>query len=338
MDALLSALRAIAEPTRLRLLVLCARGELTVSELAQILGQSQPRVSRHLKLLCEAGLLERFREGAWAFYRLAQRGHAAILADHLVALLPTGDAGLALDLDRLDGVKRSRAAAASEYFRANAGEWNRIRSMHVDEAEVERAVLGTIGERAVADYLDIGTGTGRLLELIGPRAKHALGVDLSREMLAVARANLERAGLVHCSVRQGDMYQLPLGSNGFDLVTIHQVLHYLEDPASAIAEAARVLAPGGRLVVIDFAPHTLEELREKHAHRRLGFRDAEVLDWFAGAALTPRKTTHLPGQPLTVSVWSADRAAATTTAKPALRAVTPPTTPPPTSPPHEAVR
>ena len=309
MDQLLAGLRAAAEPTRLRLLALCARAELTVTELTQILGQSQPRVSRHLQLLCEAGLLERFREGAWAFYRLAQRGAGAPLADHLVALLPTGDPGLALDLGRLDGVKRSRAAAAAEYFRDNAGEWNRIRSMHVDEAEVERALLAAVGERALDDHLDIGTGTGRLLELIGPRAKHALGVDLSREMLAVARANLERAGLTHCSVRQADMYQLPLGSGAFDLVTIHQVLHYLEDPASAIAEAARVLAPRGRLIVVDFAPHTLEDLRERHAHRRLGFRDTEVLGWFRAAGLDTRPPVHLPGQPLTVSLWSGDRAA-----------------------------
>jgi len=310
MDQLLAGLRAAAEPTRLRLLALCGRAELTVTELTQILGQSQPRVSRHLKLLCEAGLLERFREGAWVFYRLAQRRGAAPLAEHLVALLPAEDPGLALDLERLDGVKRVRAAAAAAYFRANAAEWNRIRAMHIDEAEVERAVLAALGERpAIGDYLDIGTGTGRLLELIGPRAQHGLGVDLSREMLTVARANLERAGLVHCSVRQADMYQLPLGAHGFDVVTIHQVLHYLEDPAAAIAEAARVLSPGGRLVIVDFAPHTLEDLRARHAHRRLGFRDAEVSEWCAAAGLTPRPTTHLPGQPLTVSVWSADRGA-----------------------------
>ncbi len=310
MDHLLAGLRAAAEPTRLRLLALCGRAELTVTELTQILGQSQPRVSRHLKLLCEAGLLERFREGAWAFYRLAQRGSAAPLAAHLVALLPADDPGLALDLERLEGVKRNRAAAAAEYFRDNAGEWNRIRSMHIDEAEVERAVLAALGEGPIGDYLDIGTGTGRLLELIGPRARHALGVDLSREMLAVARANLERAGLVHCSVRQADMYQLPLGSHAFDVITIHQVLHYLEDPATAIAEAARVLAPGGRLIVVDFAPHTLEDLRERHAHRRLGFREAEVLEWCAGAGLSARPAVHLPGQPLTVSVWAAERAGA----------------------------
>lgn len=308
MDLLLAGLRAAAEPTRLRLLALCARAELTVTELTQILGQSQPRVSRHLKLLCEAGLLERFREGAWAFYRLAQRGRAAPLASHLVALLPSDDPGLALDLERLETVKRARAAAASAYFRDNAGEWNRIRSMHVDEAEVERVVLDRIGAAPIEDYLDIGTGTGRLLELIGPRAARALGIDLSREMLTVARANLEHAGLRNCSVRQADMYQLPLGSGAFDLVTIHQVLHYLEDPGAAIAEAARVLKPGGRLIVVDFAPHALEDLRERHAHRRLGFRDAEVLDWVAAAGLQGVPTVHLPGEELTVSVWSATRA------------------------------
>jgi ArsR family transcriptional regulator len=325
MDQLLAGLRAAAEPTRLRLLALCGRAELTVTELTQILGQSQPRVSRHLKLLCEAGLLERFREGAWAFYRLAQRGSAAPLAANLVTLLPADDPGLALDLERLDGVKRGRAAAAQAYFRASAGEWNRIRSMHIDEAEVERAVLAALEDRAdgpgvgakIGDYLDIGTGTGRLLELIGPRARRGLGIDLSREMLAVARANLERAGLVHCSVRQADMYQLPLPSGGFDVVTIHQVLHYLEDPAAAIAEAARVLAPGGRLIAVDFAPHTLEDLRARHAHRRLGFRDAEVTEWCAAAGLGPRATVQLPGQPLTVAVWSADRAAENRQALPA---------------------
>src|SRR5258708_34456528 len=174
MDQLLAGLRAAAEPTRLRLLALCARAELTVTELTQLLGQSQPRVSRHLKLLCEAGLLERFREGAWAFYRLSERGRAAPLAAHLVALLPADDPGLALDLERLEGVKRARAAAAAAYFRDNAGEWSRIRSMHIDETEVERAVLDRLDGRQIDDYLHIGTATGRRVELNGPRVKHPL--------------------------------------------------------------------------------------------------------------------------------------------------------------------
>lgn len=307
MEVLLAGLRAAAEPTRLRLLALCARAELTVSELTQILGQSQPRVSRHLKLLCDAGLLDRFREGAWAFYRLAQRGRAAPLAAHLVAFIPGDDAGLALDLERLEAVKQARAAAASAYFRDNAAEWDRIRTLHVDDRQVERVLQQQLGDRKLEDYLDLGTGTGRLLELIAPRATRALGIDNSREMLAVARARLEAADLRNCSVRQADLYQLPLATGSFDLVTLHQVLHYLEDPAAAVAEAARVLRPGGRLLLVDFAPHAFEELRERHAHRRLGFRESEVSGWCADAGLTPLPTHHLPGQPLTVSIWCADR-------------------------------
>jgi ArsR family transcriptional regulator len=311
---LLAGLRAAAEPTRLRLLVLCSHAELTVSELTQILGQSQPRVSRHLKLMCDAGLLDRFREGTWAFFRLAQRGPGAALATRLLGLLPNDDPELTLDLQRLEGVKRARSEAAASYFRDNAAEWDRIRSLHIDDREVERVLSDRITGHQIEDYLDIGTGTGRLLELFGGQAQHAVGVDLSREMLAVARANLERAGLRHCSVRQADLYQLPLAGASFDVVTMHQVLHYLEDPAAAIAEAARVVRPGGLLVIVDFAPHQREELREQHAHRRLGFRESEVAGWCAQAGLTPDAATQLPGKDLTVTIWSANRAASDTTA------------------------
>ena len=307
LNEVLGGLRAAAEPTRLRLLVLCAQSELTVSELTQILGQSQPRVSRHLKLLCDAGLLDRFREGTWVFYRLAQRGGGAELAGRLLGLLPPGDPVLALDLERLDGVKRARSEAAAAYFRDNAAEWDRIRSLHVDDAEVERVLAERLAGRTFDDFLDIGTGTGRLLELFAPTAKHAVGIDLSREMLSVARANLERAGLRHVSVRQADLYQLPLPGASFDVVTMHQVLHYLEDPAAAVAEAARVVRPGGVLIIVDFAPHEREELRELHAHRRLGFRESEVAGWCGQAGLGRMQTTLLPGKTLTVAIWSAER-------------------------------
>src|SRR5580693_6522869 len=280
---LLAALRAVAEPTRLRLLVLCSRGELTVSELAQILGQSQPRVSRHLKLMCDAGLLDRFREGSWVFYRVSAASTASTLARHLVAACGEHDPTMVLDLQRLAAIKRQRAERASAYFSENAPRWDSIRSLYIDEREVEAALIEIIGAVQPRDLLDIGTGTGRILEILGPRVGQALGIDMSREMLAVARVNLERAGAVNGTVRLGDMYQLPLPDASFDAVVIHQVLHYADRPAAAIAEAARVLRPGGVLVVIDFAPHPLEYLREEHAHLRLGFGDAEVAEWCRAA-------------------------------------------------------
>src|ERR1700746_3612899 len=299
MEHLLAALRAVAEPTRLRLVVLCARGELTVSELTQILGQSHPGVSLKLKLLCEAGLLDRFREGSWVFYRLSQAGPASALARQLVAACDDADPTIALDLQRLNAIKRQRADLASAYFRENADQWDRIRSLYIDEREVEAALVEIIGAADPRDLLDIGTGTGRMLEILAPRVERALGIDQSREMLAVARVNLERAGLENGSVRLGDMYQLDLPDASFDAVVVHQVLHYADRPAAGIAEAARVLRPRRLLVLVDFAPHTLEFLREEHAHRRLGFADADVDEWCRAAGLQPQPPRRPPGAPLT---------------------------------------
>jgi ubiquinone/menaquinone biosynthesis C-methylase UbiE len=310
LNELLGALRAVAEPSRLRLLILCARGELTVSELAQILGQSQPRVSRHLKLLCEAGLLDRFREGSWVFYRLSSGSAASALARQLVDACGDSDQTVALDLQRLAAIKRQRAELAAAYFRENAAHWDRIRSLYIDEREVEAALVEIIGAEAPRDLLDIGTGTGRMLEVLGPRVARALGIDQSREMLSVARVNLERAGLGNGIVRLGDMYQLPLRDACFDAIVVHQVLHYADRPAAAIAEAARVLRPDGVLVLADFAPHAQEFLRDEHAHRRLGFADAEIAEWCRAAGLEPAPPRHLPGDPLTVVIWTAYREAA----------------------------
>ncbi|MGE5270644.1 MAG: ArsR/SmtB family transcription factor [Thiohalocapsa sp.] len=311
MDELLAALRAVAETTRLRLLVLCARGELTVTELAQILGQSQPRVSRHLKLLCEAGLLDRFREGSWVFYRLSSGSAAAALSRHLVAVCGTADETIALDLQRLAAIKRQRAELAAAYFRENASHWHKIRSLYIDEREVEAALTEIIAAHQPHALLDIGTGTGRMIEILGPRVEHAMGIDQSREMLAIARVNLERAGLANSLVRLGDMYQLPLADASFDAIVIHQVLHYADRPAEAVAEAARVLRPGGLLVIVDFVPHGLEFLRDEHAHRRLGFADSDIAAWCGAEGLTPDPPRHLRGDPLTVAIWTATRPAAT---------------------------
>ncbi len=307
MEHLLTALRAVAEPTRLRLVVLCARGELTVSELTQILGQSQPRVSRHLKLLCEAGLLDRFREASWVFYRLSQSSPEGELARQLVAACGEADPTIVLDLQRLAAIKRQRADVASAYFRENAGRWHRIRSLYVDEREVEAALVEIIDATNPRDLLDIGTGTGRMLEILAPQVERALGIDQSREMLSIARVNLERAGLGNVLVRLGDMYQLTLPDASFDAVVIHQVLHYADRPAAGIAEAARVLRPNGILVLVDFAPHALEFLRDEHAHRRLGFADSEVAEWCRAAGLDPAAPRRLAGDPLTVVIWTAQR-------------------------------
>lgn len=305
MDSLLQGLRAAAEETRLRILALCSETELSVSELTQILGQSQPRVSRHLKLMVEAGLLERFREGAWAFYRLAESASNGHLAAALLALIPAGDPMRTRDQARLEAVRRDRATRAEEFFRRNAEDWDEIRKLHVDDESVEQALRDFLPSQPGWNHVDLGTGTGRILELVAPMTERAIGIDLSHEMLTVARSNLARTEITNCHVRYGDMRQLELQPESFDVATFHLVLHYADDPGAALSEAARLLRPGGRIIIIDFAPHNEAQLMHEHAHRWLGFTDSEIETWFQDAGLTPTRTTHLSGKPLTVCLWSA---------------------------------
>lgn len=311
LEVLLTGLRAAGERTRLRLLFLLSHGELNVKELTQILGQSQPRISRHLKLLCEAGLLERHREGSWVLFRLCDAGVPGALARMIVDMTPTASAEIQRDLRRLEEVRRAREAAAADYFKANAADWDTIRSLHVAEREVEEAIVASAGSGRVRLLLDLGTGTGRMLELLAERCDQGVGIDMSHAMLAIARSNLERRGLTHCQVRHGDLFHLPYDNASVDLITIHQVLHYLNDPERALQEAARVLEPGGRVLVIDFAPHEHEFLRDEHAHRRLGIDDEQMQHWLSRAGLTGCRHRVLPpagGQDrsgLTVSIWLA---------------------------------
>jgi len=309
-DALNAALKAAGEDTRLRLVALLAEAELTVSDLTDILRQSQPRISRHLKLLAEAGLIERFREGTWAFFRLSEHGGGAEIARTLLAHLDPADPTIARDRAKLAAVRQARAAAAQAYFRSHAVEWDSIRKLHVADAAVEDAIRAALAGKPFRSLLDLGTGTGRMLEMFGPQLERGLGLDLSLDMLAIARDRLERAGLKNCSVRQGDLYDLPLGNDSFDVVILHQVLHFLDDGGRAIREAARVLRPGGRLLVVDFAPHEQEFLREQFAHRRLGFARETVTQWMAAAGLEPMTFKSLPPEPgsdgkIAVSVWLA---------------------------------
>jgi demethylmenaquinone methyltransferase/2-methoxy-6-polyprenyl-1,4-benzoquinol methylase/ArsR family transcriptional regulator len=309
----LTSLAAIGEETRLRVYALLSEAELAVNELVAILGQSQPRVSRHLKLLLEAGLVERHREGAWAFFHALEKGPAPALARAILAQLAEDDPVLAGDRARLAEVRAARAAQAQKYFADHAPSWNETRRLHAPEAEVEAAIFAAALERPArwGRLLDVGCGAGRMLELLAPRAETAIGVDLSPAMLGVARAQLEKAGLRNVQWRQGDIYALPVEADTVDFAILHQVLHYLDNPARALREAARALAPGGRLLVVDFAPHRCEILREKHEHRRLGFPAEEIAEYLRLAGLEPLLHRDIaPGgdraeEKLTVSLWLA---------------------------------
>ncbi len=308
LNALLAGLRAAGEETRLRVIALLAEGELSVSDITDILGQSQPRISRHLKLMAEAGLVERHREGAWAFFRLSQSAAGGALARALASAVDPVDPVAAADRERLAAVRAQRAASAQAYFTRIARDWDAVRSFHAPDEAVEAAIAEAIGDRPLAALLDLGTGTGRMLQLFGQRAARAVGMDASHAMLAVARANLERAGLTGFELRQGDIYALPFGRNAFDVVLVHQVLHYLDDPARAIREAAASLSPGGRIIIVDLAAHDLEIMRSEHAHRRLGFRDEQIAAWFVEAGLRPAGVREVPPQgadagKLTVTLW-----------------------------------
>lgn len=307
-DDVLTFLKAAGEETRLRILALVSEGDLTVSDFVDILGQSQPRISRHLKLMTEAGLVERHREGAWAFFRLAGRGPGAGVVAALVSAIHRNDPVLAADRARLAAVRADRARTAETFFARHAAEWDQIRALHADEAEVERAILRAVGDQPIYALLDLGTGTGRMLQIFNGRASRLVGIDSSPAMLQVARANLTKAGVRNVELGQGDLYALPVERNGFDIAIIHQVLHFLDDPARAIREAAAALRPGGKLIIVDFAPHQIEELREKQAHRRLGFKPAEIAALMQEAGLEAISHHDLPppgGDPskLTVSLW-----------------------------------
>jgi ubiquinone/menaquinone biosynthesis C-methylase UbiE len=305
---------ALADPTRLRILMLLRAMELSVGELAQVLGQSQPRVSRHVRILIDAGLAERRKEGSWVFLSLGARPRTEpllILLDRWTDI-DGADPWTAADAARLTAVRADRAAAATRYFASHARDWDALRSLHVAESEVEAAIaralgVGPAGKAAIGRLVDIGTGTGRMIELFAPGADQALGIDRSPEMLRLARAKLAEAGLDAVELRQGDMYSLPLKAESADTVIIHQVLHYAQNPAAAVAEAARLLSPGGRLLVVDFAPHEREELRSMGAHVRLGFADEAMVRHMAEAGLDGRVVEHLEGGELTVTIWLGER-------------------------------
>ena len=312
-DLKLAALfKALADPTRLRILALLRSMELSVGELAQLLGQSQPRVSRHVRILSDSGLIGRRKEGSWVYLQLSEPARTDALFELTQGLDDDAQLLFASDAARLESVRADRAEAARRYFEAHAATWESVRSLHVADAEIERSIASLLSERPLGALLDIGTGTGRMLELFAPKAESAIGIDRSSEMLRLARVRLEEAGISGASLRQGDMYALPLGDRSADSIILHQVLHYAQQPGAAIAEAARVLAPEGQLLVIDFAQHERAELKEQDAHLRLGFADEAMRGWFAAAGLELEKIQRLGGGELTVILWRGVKPAAVT--------------------------
>ncbi len=309
MKLALSIFRALADPTRLRILGLLRAMELSVGELAQVLGQSQPRVSRHVKILADAGLARRRKEGSWVFLGLGMEARTLPVLEAIDTWTEEsgGDHWTVADIARLAAVRADRQMAAEAYFDAHAADWDAIRSLHVPESAVEAAIVEALDNEPVGLLVDLGTGTGRMLELLASRATRSIGIDRSPEMLRLARSKLAAAGLERVELRQGDLYALPLASRGADTVILHQVLHYAQQPAAAISEAARLLAPGGRLLIVDFAPHEREELRTRDAHARLGFADEQIQGWFAAAGLEAAKNQQLKGGELTVKLWLGHR-------------------------------
>ncbi len=305
MTSPIETFRALSDPTRLRIVTLLRSMELSVGELAQVLGQSQPRVSRHVKILCDAAIAVRRREGSWVFLAPGD----AIRLDPLFAAIDhlnatdSADHWTQADSARLAAVRADRAAFAEKYFAEHAQDWDAMRSLHVSEDAVEAKILAAVGTAQVGRLVDIGTGTGRMIELFATRATHLIGIDRSPEMLRLARAKLAETSAQQIDLRQGDINTIPLETGCADTVILHQVLHYLPAPESAIVELARITASGGMLLVIDFAPHDLEELRDRNAHARLGFSDDQITSWFASAGLECDLADELAGDPLTVKIW-----------------------------------
>ena len=308
LKALLDVAKATAEESRIRILSVLRHGELTVTDLTEILGQSQPRVSRHLRVLVEAGVVTKQREGTRSFFRCVDHSDRAQLVGAVLAAVDDDDPVVSADRARLEAVRARRINVASDYFERIAPIWDQERSLHASSEAVEAAVVDLVGDRPTHTVLDVGTGTGRMLQLFADRAVRVVGLDSSHSMLAIARANLEQLGATGWELRQGDVYSPPLERSSFDLVVVHQVLHYLEDPGRALVEAGRLLAPDGRMIVVDFAPHQHEFLRQA-AHRRLGFAHEYLDQLFDQAGLDCTRVidieppTDIDG--LTVTVWLA---------------------------------
>jgi len=303
------ALKAAGQTTRLRVLALLRQLDLSVGELAQILRLSQPRLSNHLKILASAHLIERLPEGSWVFYRIQNQGWAGRLLHDLFSGLDVDSFPFNSDYEALQDIRQTRARVAESYFSKIANDWDQLRALHYPEAAIEQAILGYVKNYQFERVIDLGTGTGRMLILLGPQTREAEGLDISHNMLTVARTNLNQAGINNARVRHGDAANAPFKNNSADLVIIHQVLHYLDQPEKVLLEAARILKPGGQLLIVDFAPHDFEFLREMQGHRRLGISEDDLRCWTEAAGLFVRSPQKFDppdslDQGLSVIIWN----------------------------------
>jgi ArsR family transcriptional regulator len=305
----LDIFRALADPTRLRIVHLLRAMELAVGEIAQVMGQSQPRVSRHIRILVEAGLVDRRKEGSWVFLTPGEGTAACAMFGWFDTVTPSVEEQLWIDADvaRLTAVRADRAAAAAEFFAEHAEEWDAIRSLHVPEAEVEAAMVRLLGQRPLGRLIDVGTGTGRMVELFGNAASGVVAIDRSPDMLRLARARVPVEHAAKYRLMVGDFNALPLDDGSADTIILHQVLHYAQSPRTAIGELARLLSDDGVLMIADFAAHDREELRASAAHARLGFSDEQMKGWFGQHGVDMTAVETLSGGELTVKIWMGQR-------------------------------
>lgn len=310
-------LRALCDPSRLRIMRLLASMELAVGEIVQVLAQSQPRISRHVKILCDAGLAERRREGSWVYVRSCLtraddvgQDALGVAADALLAAAEQDDPGFAAhcnaDRARLASIRSARSARAADYFAAHAAQWDQVRDLLCDPARVEDTLCDAL-DGDLGSLLDVGTGTGRIAELLFPRAELVTALDRSPDMLALARARLQDLPAERVALVQGDFTALPFADAAFDTLTMHQVLHYAPAPERVLEEAGRVVRGGGRIAIVDLASHGREELRDVHAHARLGFADQSMADMLIAAGFVPEMPRTLTGGDLTIKVWTGTR-------------------------------
>lgn len=272
---LLQRLKMLGDLSRLRLVALCGQGECSVSELTQVLGQSQPRISQQLKLLCEAGLLRRFRDGKRVFYRVpAHGGHEEELRE-LLNLIPAEDPLFVEDVKQLRQIRGRRT-----------GDQKLEKDLDLTDRAIHKALVELTVTAPVGDLLDVGCGRGSILKLLASRARRAVGVDIDAKARRLARAELMLAGLPNCSLRQGDMYRLPFDDGEFNTIILDDVLADATDPVRALSESRRLLKAGGRLFILQAVGNRTPE----SIQRSLAEWSAEATLRLAPAHFVPAKS------------------------------------------------